>query len=70
MYGLNLIHGEYTWKSPGGRTRNQIDYITIEDLEMQSTVKTHPGADGGTDDNPVVTTVKFKSKSPRRNCST
>ena len=37
----------YTWKSPGGTTRNQIDYILINERFRNNVkqVKTYPGAD-------------------------
>ena len=50
----------YAWKSPGDCTRNQIDYITINEPIRNSVtkVKSHPGADCGSDQNPIVATVK------------
>lgn len=56
----------YTWKSPGDRFRNQIDYITINKRFRSSIfqVKTYPGADCGVgcDHVPVVATMKLKLK--------
>ena len=45
----------YTWKSPGDRTRNQIDFITINDRFRRAVkhAKTHPGADCRSDHIPV-----------------
>jgi exonuclease III len=52
----------YTWKSPGDGTRNQIDFITINQRYKRSIlqVKTYPGADIGSDHIPVVSTMRFK----------
>ena len=52
----------YTWKSPGDISRNQIDYIMINQ-RFQNCVKqakTYPEADINSDHNPV--TIKFKVK--------
>ena len=47
-----------------GKTRNQIDYIMINTRFRNSVkqTKTHPGADIGSDHNPVVATVKITLK--------
>ena len=54
----------YTWKSPGDRVRNQIDYITINERFRNSVTqcKTYPGADCGSDHIPMICnfTVKLK----------
>jgi len=54
----------YTWISPDGQTRNQIDYIAIKASWRTSLMncKTYPGADCDTDHVPVVVTVKAKFK--------
>ena len=56
----------YTWKSPGDRNRNQIDYITVNHRFRNSVknVRTYPGADcgGGCDHNAVVVKIKVKFK--------
>ena len=56
----------YTWKSPGDRARNQIDYITINKRFRSSIfqVKTYPSADWGVgcDHVPVVATMRLKLK--------
>ena len=54
----------WTWKSPGGRYKNQIDYITINKRFRNAVtqVKTYPGADCNTDHNPVVAEVKVRLK--------
>ena len=54
----------YTWKSPGDRSRSQIDYITINRRFRNSLlqVKTYPGADCDSDHVPVVATVRVRIK--------
>ena len=54
----------YTWNSPGGTTRNQIDYILINDRFRNNVkqVKTYPGADINSDHIPVVMKLKIKLK--------
>ena len=56
----------YTWRSPGDRHRNQIDYVTINSRFRNAVRKarTFPGADcgGNCDHVPVVATVKLKLK--------
>ena len=55
---------KYTWISPDGKTRSQIDYIMINTLFRNSVkqTKTYPGADIGSDHNPIVATVKNNLK--------
>ena len=59
----------YTWKSPGDRVRNQIDYITIHERfrNLITQCKTYPGADCGSDHIPVICnfTVSLRNL-PRR----
>ena len=69
MMNTNFMHHPrhlYTWKSPGDRARNQIDYITINKRFRNSIVqvKTYPGADCGVgcDHVPVVATMRLKLK--------
>ena len=52
----------YTWTSPDGKTRNQIDYILIEQRWKTNILqcKTLPGADCDTDHELLI--AKFKSK--------
>ena len=54
----------YTWKSPGDRARNQIDYITINERFKRGVkqAKTYPGADCRSDHIPVVATLQCKLK--------
>jgi len=54
----------YTWISPGDRTRNQIDYILINNRYRSSIskVKTYPGADANSDHVPVVANIKLHLK--------
>ena len=54
----------YTWKSPGDLYRNQIDYILVNQ-RFRNCIKqarTYPGADIGSDHNPVVMKLKVKLK--------
>ena len=58
----------YTWTSPDGKYRNQIDYILIN-KRWKSTirdVRTKPGADCGTDHELLVATLKIKLKKLKR----
>ena len=61
----------YTWRSPGDRVRNQIDYITVNKRFRNSLqqVKTYPEADcgGGCDHVPVVTEMRVKFKRMKKN---
>ena len=58
----------WTWKSPGGEVKNQIDYITINERFRNSVtqVKTYPGADINSDHVPVVATFRLKLKHIRK----
>ena len=54
----------YTWTSPGGQDRNQIDYILCSQRwrsSIQST-KTRPGADCGSDDELFIAKFRLKLK--------
>ena len=54
----------YTWTTPDGKHRNQIDYILIN-KRWKSTirdVRTKPGADCGTDHELLVATMQTKLK--------
>lgn len=58
----------YTWTSPQDNptriVRNQIDYIMINKRYKNgvTSAKTYPGADIGSDHNPVVATIRIKFK--------
>src|SRR5215469_3621697 len=54
----------WTWKSPGDRSRNQIDYITISKRfrNALTQVKTYPGANCYSDHVPVIATIKLRLK--------
>src|SRR5215469_8219441 len=55
----------WIWKSPGDRSRSQIDYITISKRFRNSLiqVKTYPEADCSSDhDVPLISTMKLKLK--------
>ena len=60
----------YTWKSPGDRVRNQIDYVSINKRFRNSVtqVKTKPGANCGRGCNhvPVVAQMKVKVKKVKK----
>ena len=58
----------YTWKSAGDVTRNQIDYIMISSRHKNNikNCRTYPGADIGSDHNPVIANMKVKLKIPKR----
>ena len=58
----------YTWKSPGDIHCNQIDYIMINQRHRNSVkqVGTYPGADIGSDHNPVIMTLSVKLKQPKK----
>ena len=58
----------WTWKSPGDRCRNQIDFITINKRFRNSitNVRTYPGADCYSDHVPVIADMKLKLKITKR----
>ena len=58
----------YTWISPGDRTRNQIDYILVQKRFRNAikTAKALPGADCGSDHNPVMCDMKIRLKKLKR----
>src|SRR5688572_32069994 len=58
----------YTWTSPDGKYRNQIDYILINKKWKNTIrdVRTKPGADCGTDHKLLVATLKIKLKKLKR----
>ena len=54
----------YTWTSPDGQHRNQIDYIPCSQRWRSSiqSVKTRPGADCGSDHELLIAKFRFKLK--------
>ena len=54
----------WTWKSPDNVTKNQIDYITINNRFRNSVQqsKSYPGADCGSYHNPVICKLKVRLK--------
>jgi len=54
----------YTWTSPDGQYRNQIDYILCSQRWRSSiqSAKTRPGADCGSDHELVIAKFRFKLK--------
>ena len=62
------ISARHSWVSPDGMTKNQIDYILI-DKRFRNGIKNSkamPGADCGSDHNPIVATLKIKLRSVKR----
>ena len=58
----------YTWTTPDGLHRNQIDYIMIQKRwrSMVKSAKTMPGADCGTDHELLVATIQVKLKKMKK----
>ncbi|GFS24592.1 craniofacial development protein 2-like, partial [Elysia marginata] len=56
----------YTWKSPGDVRRNQIDYMLKSSRFKNSAIncRTYPGADIGSDHNPVIMQMTVKLQIP------
>ena len=54
----------WTWRSPNGVVKNQIDYITINERFRNSITqaKAYPGADCGSDHVPVICHFRVKLK--------
>ena len=54
----------YTWTSPDGQYRNQIDYILCSQRWRRSTqlAKTRPGADCGSDHELLIAKFRLKLK--------
>ncbi len=55
-----------TWRSPGDIYRNQIDFILINKRYRNAVkqARTYPGADVGSDDNPLMIKMNIKLKKP------
>jgi len=60
----------YTWQSPNGNTRNQIDYIMIHSRYRKNirNCHTYPGADCDSDHNLLVATYKGRFEKSRLSC--
>ncbi|GFR64021.1 endonuclease-reverse transcriptase [Elysia marginata] len=58
---------KWTWKKPGDDTKNQIDYILVNDRFKNAllSAKSYPGADCFSDHVPVVAVVRLKLKKIR-----
>ena len=58
----------YTWKSPGERYRNQIDFILVRERFRNSVkqARSYPGADIASDHNPVLVKLNVKLKKNKR----
>ena len=58
----------WTWKSPDGNTKNQIDFIIIDKRFRNAItqVKSYPGADGNSDHVPVVASVRIRLKTVQK----
>ena len=59
---------KYTWRSPDDKTRNQIDYITINNRFRNAVqhTKTYPGADCGSEHVPVVSSIQIKLRKMKK----
>jgi len=59
----------YTWTSPDGQHRNQIDYILCSQRRRSSiqSAKTRPGADCGSDHELLIAKFRLKWKKSREN---
>ncbi|KAL0832506.1 hypothetical protein ABMA28_000722 [Loxostege sticticalis] len=58
----------YTWTSPGGRYKNQIDYILVGTRWKSSVrnVKTYPGAECGSDHRLLIMKFALRLKAPKK----
>lgn len=61
-------HRRWTWRNPGKNIRNQIDYILIRERYRNAlkSCKAYPGADCGSDHNPVIATIELKLRKPKK----
>ena len=64
MFPHKDVH-KYTWTSPDGQHRNQIDHVAVRSRFKRSVqdTRTHRGADVGSDHNLIITKVKLKLSS-------
>jgi len=62
----------WTWRSPGDDFKNQIDYIAIKKRYRNAikNSKAYPGADCGSDHNPVICELKVKLKTIKKGKTT
>lgn len=62
----------WTWRSPGHNVKNQIDYIANKNRYKSAIQqsKAYPGADCGSDQNPVICKLKVKLKTIKKRKST
>ena len=58
----------FTWTSPDGKTKNQIDYILVQKRWRSSLrcAKTYPGADCGSDHELLVASLEMKLRKTRK----
>ena len=59
---MNLARLRWSCRDPEDRKLNQIDYITINHRFRNAVIiaKTYPGADGDSDHNPVICSIKLE----------
>ena len=64
MFPNKDVH-KYTWASPDGQHRNQIDHVAVRSRFKRSVqdTRTHRGTDVGSDHNLIITEVKLKLSS-------
>ena len=56
----------YTWTSPDGQHRNQIDYILCSQRSSIQSAKTRPGADCGSDHELLIAKFRLTLKKVRK----
>ena len=61
----------FTWTSPDGKTKNQIDYILTQQRWRSSlfSAKTYPGADCGSDHELLVATTEMKMRKTKKSAA-